>query len=154
MYSKSEVLNALTTMSRIMREVKALDNETKRLISVNAGCSQTEVDECENTIDQITEHVRNEMIDFDSIESLDIDAHFTPIDNALENMSTLDDRHQSILVKTMLTNCDAFEADINELNELLHEAEKNWYVIHTNEAIALRDITPEGMRYIFDGIKE
>lgn len=153
MYSKNDILIALTQMSRIMREVRALDNETKRLISVNAGCSQSDVDECEGNLDQVIEHITDNMCDLDSIPALDIDANFDIIDNALEHVDRASERHQSILLKTVISNSDVYDDNIEGLNELLQECDKPWLVIHTNEVDTLRNALPDGLKNLFDSVK-
>jgi len=140
MYSKDEVLTALNTLSRIMREVRALDNETKRLISVNAGCSATDVDECEGVVDAIHEYITDEMCDLDNIPALDIDANFDIIDDALEHVDRLSERHQISILDTVMRNVDCFDSNIEGLNELLKECNKPWLVIHRDEATRIKDL--------------
>ena len=70
--AKYDVISALETLERVLREVRLLDPSLIDSLAVKAGVMSSDVVEAESNLTQCIEHIIESMVDVDGAPTLDI----------------------------------------------------------------------------------
>lgn len=130
---KYDVISALETLERVLREVRLLDPSIIDSLAVRAGVLSSDVVEAESNLTQCIEYIHESMVDVDEAPKLDIKDnydHFQAVEDELSFTGTLSEAKQIRLIKQALGTSDCFDNNLEGLNSMLKAMDKSWTVIH------------------------
>lgn len=133
---KYDVISALETLERVLREVRLLDPNIIDQIAVKAGVLSSDVVEAESNLTQCIEYIIESMVDVNDAPKLDIKGnytHFEAVEHELSFISTLDEPYQIRLIKQALGTSDCFDDNLEGFNSMLKAMDKPWTVRHNED---------------------
>ncbi len=133
---KYDVISALETLERVLREVRLLDPNLIDSLAVRAGVMSSAVVEAESKLTECIEYIIESMVDVDEAPKLDIKGnydHFTAVEDELSFTGTLDEAYQIRLIKQALGTSDCFDDNLEGLNSMLKAMGKPWTVRHNED---------------------